>query len=159
MVAVGAPLAYGPLHKVYGSLTGAEANMQQNFDESTMHSINGVTVNFESDIALEMPWKFAPTQPHVRVVPGETALTFYSVTNDSDRAITGIATYDVTPPQAASYFNKIQCFCFEEQKLAPREEIEMPVFFYLDQEMLKDPALKNCRDIKLTYTFYKTGEE
>lgn len=59
----------------------------------------------------------------------------------------------------ALYFNKIQCFCFEEQRLEPGEEIDMPVFFFIDPEFLDDPALANCNSIMLSYTFFKTGEE
>jgi Cytochrome c oxidase assembly protein CtaG/Cox11 len=63
------------------------------------------------------------------------------------------------PTAAGIYFNKIQCFCFEEQRLRAGEEIDMPVFFFLDPEMLDDPAMDNVSDITLSYTFFKTGEE
>lgn len=59
--------------------------------------------------------------------PGETALAFFTAKNRTDRPITGIATYTVLPYEAALYFNKIQCFCFEEQRLNAQEEIDMPV--------------------------------
>ena len=72
--------------------------------------------------------------------------------------MTGVATYNVHPPKAGLYFHKIQCFCFEEQRLGPREEIDMPVFFYLDPEIVNDPALNNVNTIMLSYTFFKTGE-
>jgi cytochrome c oxidase assembly protein subunit 11 len=62
-----------------------------------------------------MPWEFKPTQRFVKVVPGETALAFYTVKNTSKHAMTGVATYNVFPPKSGLYFNKIQCFCFEEQ--------------------------------------------
>ena len=106
-----------------------------------------------------MPWKFKPTQSEVKLIPGETALAFYTVTNTSDKAITGVATYNVHPPKAGLYFNKIQCFCFEEQRLQPHEEIDMPVFFFIDPEIVNDPALKNVHSITLSYTFFKTDEE
>jgi len=61
------------------------------------------------------------------VIPGETALAFYTVKNKTEQAILGVATYNVHPPKAGLYFNKIQCFCFDEQRLKPREEIDMPV--------------------------------
>ncbi len=61
------------------------------------------------------------------MIPGETALAFYTVKNKTEQAILGVATYNVHPPKAGLYFNKIQCFCFDEQRLKPREEIDMPV--------------------------------
>jgi cytochrome c oxidase assembly protein subunit 11 len=73
--------------------------------------------------------------------------------------MTGVATYNVFPPKAGLYFNKIQCFCFEEQRLEAGEEIDMPVFFFIDPEFESDPAMRNVSSIVLSYTFFKTGEE
>ena len=87
---------------------------------------NVVRIDFTSSVHSEMPWKFKPTQSSVRIVPGETALAFYTVSNPTDKAIMGVATYNVHPPKAGLYFNKIQCFCFEEQRLGAKEEIDMP---------------------------------
>ena len=71
----------------------------------------------------------------------------------------GVSTYNVTPQQAGFYFNKIQCFCFEEQKLRPGEKIDMPVFFYVDPEFAMDPRLKGIDQLTLSYTFFKVSEE
>mmetsp|Transcript_4809 Transcript_4809/g.7305 ORF Transcript_4809/g.7305 Transcript_4809/m.7305 type:complete len:304 (+) Transcript_4809:1-912(+) len=90
-----------------------------------------ITVRFDSTVGDVLPWTFVPTQLDVKVVPGETALSFFTVSNKSpDKAITGVATYNVHPPKAGLYFNKIQCFCFEEQRLLPGETVDMPVFFF-----------------------------
>ena len=80
-------------------------------------------------------------------------------TNPTKNAITGVATYNVHPPKAGLYFNKIQCFCFEEQRLRPGEEIDMPVFFFVDKDILSDPSMDHVNNITLSYTFFKTGEE
>jgi hypothetical protein len=53
-----------------------------------------------------------------------------------------VSTYNVVPDKAAYYFNKVQCFCFEEQRLRGGEVVDMPVFFYLDPELVDD---HNCR--------------
>ncbi len=114
-----------------------------------------ITVNFSGETSAILPWKFTPQQRNVRVKPGETALAFYKARNNSDQDIIGMATYSVTPEIAAQYFNKIQCFCFEEQKLLAGEEVDMPVFFFLDPEFANDPQLRNVQDIVLHYTFFK----
>lgn len=88
-------------------------------------------------------------------MPGETALAFYKAKNVSKEDIIGMATYSVTPEQAAPYFNKIQCFCFEEQRLAAGEEVDMPVFFFIDPDFAKDPQMRNIDDIVLNYAFFK----
>lgn len=102
-----------------------------------------------------LPWKFTPLQREVYIVPGETALAFYRAKNMSKDDVIGMATYSVTPDQVAPYFNKIQCFCFEEQRLAAGEEVDMPVFFFIDPEFAKDPSMRNIDDVVLHYLFFK----
>jgi cytochrome c oxidase assembly protein subunit 11 len=156
-----------PLYKVFCQMTGFGGTAQRLTQEQTIKAIEVkpvkgakvIKVDFACNVHSSMPWKFKPTQASIKIIPGETALAFYTVKNTKDYAITGVATYNVYPPQAAIYFNKIQCFCFEEQRLGPNEEIDMPVFFYLDPEILKDPATVNTTNITLAYTFFKTGDE
>jgi len=112
-------------------------------------------ISFTSEVSQILPWKFVPQQREVYVLPGETDLAFYKAKNNSDKDIIGMATYSITPGDAAPYFNKIQCFCFEEQKLAAGEEVDMPVFFFIDPEFATDPAMRNIDDIVLHYTFFR----
>ena len=120
---------------------------------------NLITVRFDTTINDTMPWSFVPVALDVKVVPGETALSFFRVTNHSDKAITGVATYNVHPPKVGLYFQKIQCFCFEEQRLLPGETVDMPVFFFIDPEMLDDPQVSYITDVTLSYTFFQTDED
>lgn len=115
-----------------------------------------ITVRFDSTVGDILPWSFVPAQLDVKVVPGETALSFFTATNKSDKAITGVATYNVHPPKVGLYFNKIQCFCFEEQRLLPGETVDMPVFFFIDPEIMDDPGLKHVHNVTLSYTFFQT---
>ncbi len=89
-----------------------------------------------------------------QVYPGDTALAFYLAKNETNAPITGVATYNVNPLKGGLYFNKIQCFCFEEQRLQPNEEIEMPVFFFIDPEVENDARFSDVDKIILNYTFF-----
>ncbi|KAJ5081884.1 hypothetical protein NUU61_010148 [Penicillium alfredii] len=111
-------------------------------------------ITFNASVSDVMPWKFTPQQREVRVLPGETALAFYTATNKSPHDIIGVATYSVTPGQVAPYFSKIQCFCFEEQKLNAGESVDMPVFFFIDPDFATDPNMKGIDTITLSYTFF-----
>jgi cytochrome c oxidase assembly protein subunit 11 len=113
-----------------------------------------IRVTFTSSVSSILPWSFVPQQRDVRIRPGETALAFYTAINRSDEDIIGVATYSVTPPQVAPYFSKIQCFCFEEQRLNAGETVDMPVFFYIDPEFEKDPAVRDIGVVTLHYTFF-----
>jgi cytochrome c oxidase assembly protein subunit 11 len=79
---------------------------------------------------------------------------FYNVINLSEESLTGVATYNVTPPKAGLYFTKIQCFCFEQQKIGAKEQVDLPVFFMIDPEIYNDPDLKSIENITLAYTFF-----
>lgn len=116
-------------------------------------------VSFTAETSGALPWKFVPQQREVWVVPGETALAFYKAKNTSDKDITGMATYSVTPDHVAPYFNKIQCFCFEEQRLSKGEEVDMPLFFFIDPEFSRDPAMRNIDDVVLHYTFFRAKHD
>ncbi|KAI9693460.1 MAG: Cytochrome c oxidase assembly protein cox11, mitochondrial [Bogoriella megaspora] len=112
-------------------------------------------ITFNGSVSDVLPWKFTPQQREVRVLPGETALAFYTATNRSEDDIIGIATYSVSPAQVAPYFSKIQCFCFEEQRLNKGETVDMPVFFYVDKGFLEDVNCKGIETVTLSYTFFK----
>lgn len=117
-----------------------------------------LTIRFNADVSARVPWRFKPLQSEVVVLPGETALAFYLAENRSDKAITGIATYNIAPAKAAIYFNKVQCFCFDEQRLKPDEELDMPVFFYIDPDFADDPTMSDVSDITLSYSFFRAED-
>jgi len=116
-------------------------------------------VTFNSDVADNLSWKFYPTQKSLKIHPGQSTLAFYTAHNTGDKAVTGVSTYNVTPQQVGQYFNKVQCFCFEEQRLRPNEKVDMPVFFYIDPEFATDPKMKGINTVTLSYTFYKVSED
>lgn len=116
-----------------------------------------IRIQFTCQSSGILPWKFTPQQREVYIVPGETALAFYKAKNMSKEDIIGLATYSVTPDHVAPYFNKIQCFCFEEQRLSAGEEVDMPVFFFIDPEFAKDPAMRNIDDVVLNYSFFRAS--
>ncbi|EPS69466.1 hypothetical protein M569_05299, partial [Genlisea aurea] len=133
---VGASYAAVPLYRRFCQATGYGGTVQRKEsveEKIARHERDGtmasreIVVQFNADVADGMPWKFIPTQRQVRVKPGESALAFYTAENLSSTPITGVSTYNVTPMKAGVYFNKIQCFCFEEQRLLPGEQVDMPV--------------------------------
>ena len=160
---VGVTYAAVPLYRIFCQATGIggdptlgrKLGLVQTMEPIRDRKIN---VSFNADHHSSMQWNFKPSQRMLTVVPGETALAFYTAKNPTKEPIVGIATYNVVPFQAGLYFNKIQCFCFEEQWLNPNEEVDMPVFFYIDPDYDDDPQLANVDDIILSYTFFKAQE-
>lgn len=111
-----------------------------------------IRVLFDANVG-GLNWSFEPEVASELVLTGETKTVFYRVTNRSNQAQTGMATFNVTPDQFGGFFNKIQCFCFTEQTLGPGESMDMPVVFFLDPELEKNETLKRMHSVTLSYTF------
>ena len=118
-----------------------------------------IQIRFDSNVAGGLPWDFAPETRVVEVAIGETKLVHYIARNAGSDSSVGTATYNVSPPQAGAYFNKLQCFCFTDQRLAAGEVMDMPVAFFVDPEIVKDSDLKGLQSITLSYTFFPVRKQ
>jgi cytochrome c oxidase assembly protein subunit 11 len=155
-VMLGLSFAAVPFYKVFCRVTGYGGTTQVAVTAPAVDQIINriVTVKFNSEVARGMPWRFAPQQREIAVKLGSKVLVAYNAENLSDRAITGMAVYNVTPEKAGRYFKKIQCFCFNQQTLKPHEKVNMPVLFFVDPALDKDPELNDLTTITLSYTFF-----
>nr|CAG4642141.1 EOG090X0GO2 [Eurycercus lamellatus] len=141
----------------YGGTTAAGHNAE-GIESMKPNRERIIKVRFNADTSSSLTWNFKPQQSELKVALGETALAFYTATNPTDRPIDGVSTYNVVPFEAGQYFNKIQCFCFEEQRLNPHEQVDMPVFFYIDPDFGEDPRMEKIESITLSYTFFEAKE-
>ncbi len=114
-----------------------------------------IKVRFDGSLNQNMSWEFKPVVREMELRIGETGLAFYEAYNPTDRPIAGQASYNVFPYSAGAYFDKIDCFCFTEQVLAPGERVQMPVSFFIDPEIVNDRDAKFVHTITLSYTFYE----
>jgi len=114
-----------------------------------------IKIRFDASMERGMAWEFKPMAREVELRIGETGLAFYEAYNPTDRPIAGSASYNVAPYEAGGFFTKIDCFCFEEQVLAPGERVQMPVTFFVDPEIVTDRDSKYVHTITLSYTFYE----
>ncbi|SFD49321.1 cytochrome c oxidase assembly protein [Roseivivax sediminis] len=133
----------------YGGTTGvAEAGSDSVIDRT-------IKVRFDANTEAGMPWEFRPVEREMELKIGEDGLAYYEAYNPTDRPVAGQAGYNVAPFVAGSYFEKVQCFCFTEQVLQPGERVEMPVYFYVNPDIVDDRDAKYTKTITLSYTFYE----
>ncbi|NNJ76023.1 MAG: cytochrome c oxidase assembly protein [Anderseniella sp.] len=156
---VGVAYAAVPLYQIFCQITGfggttqrADASPQKALDQK-------ITVAFDANVNASLSWEFVPSQHSQTIRIGEQTLAFYKATNTGSRPVTGTATFNVTPVGAGVYFSKIECFCFTEQTLQPGQSIDMPVSYFVDPDIVKDPDMKSVKTITLSYTFYAVDEE
>ena len=149
-------LAYAsvPLYRLFCQVTGFGGTTQRVANSSTAVLDRTVTVRFDANTAPGLPWTFEPITKPLTVKLGETAIATYRATNTSTLTTVGTAAYNVVPDQAGVFFNKLACFCFTEQTLAPGQSVEMPVQFFVDPAMATDADGRRVNEITLSYTFF-----
>ncbi len=152
-----------PLYRLFCQVTGfggttMTATEEQAANAAALATGQKISIRFDASASSDMPWTFRPSQATDTVTIGERDIATYVAKNEGSKAVTGMATFNVTPEQAGKYFNKIQCFCFTEQTLAPGQEVTMPVLYFVDPAMLDDPNMAGVEQITLSYTFHRVKE-
>jgi cytochrome c oxidase assembly protein subunit 11 len=149
-----------PLYRMFCQATGFNGTTQRATAaqaEGIKATTRPITVRFDANVAPDLPWDFRPEQVTQDGRIGERKMAFFIARNRSNRPIVGRAVFNVTPEQTGAYFHKIQCFCFNEQRLEPGQEVRMPVVYYVDPAMLDDPNAKDTPEITLSYTFMEAA--
>ncbi|MEZ5647818.1 MAG: cytochrome c oxidase assembly protein [Alphaproteobacteria bacterium] len=152
---VGLSYASVPLYRLFCQVTGYGGTTQRAAaapHEST--SLRSFEIRFNADISPDLPWSFYPAQGPVTVKLGEETLIHYRARNNGNKPIVGTAVFNVTPDKVGRYFDKVQCFCFSEQRLEPGQEADLPVSFFIDPTLAKDASLNDIKTITLSYTFF-----
>ena len=154
---VGAAFAAVPAYKAFCQLTGFDGATRRAETAASQVLDKTVVVRFDANVR-DVPWKFTAEQTSQTVKIGETKIAFFKVTNTSDKPITARATYNVVPEQAGAYFQKLQCFCFDEQVIRPGETRAFPVQYFVAPEIATDREANGVREITLSYTFYPSKD-
>jgi cytochrome c oxidase assembly protein subunit 11 len=148
-----------PLYRVFCAATGFGGATQRATAAPTDVAKALITVRFNTEIAPDLAWEFRPLVGEVQVHPGEQKQVFFRAVNRSHDGLTAQATFNVTPTKSGIYFDKLQCFCFNAQYLAPGESKDMGVVFFVDPDMLKDPDTSDVHTITLSYSMFKAAKQ
>ena len=143
-----------PLYKLFCQVTGYGGTPMkvESFSENIVEK--KLNIRFDSSTEKNSKLYFEPVFNKIETKLGEKNLIFYRAKNLSKKPILATATFNVTPLNAAQYFNKIECFCFEEQLFSAGEEVEMPVSFFIDPDIMEDKTLNGINEMTLSYTMY-----
>lgn len=158
---IGLTYASVPLYKLFCAATGYGGTTQRAEAGAapTVVSDRVFTVQFDANTSGNLPWTFRPEQTSVTVRAGEQKVIYYKAINHADHPVTGRALFNVTPDKTGPYFTKIACFCFEEQTLQAGQEVDMPVLFYIDPEVVNDHNVDEVKTITLSYTFFRDQDD
>ncbi len=152
---IGLSFASVPLYRLFCQVTGYGGTTQIAEAAPGAVAERVIKVRFNADIGPGLPWTFKPVQREIALKVGESGLAYFRARNLADVAVTGTSTFNVTPLKAGQYFSKVQCFCFDEQRLEAGQELDMAVSFFVDPEILSDRNLDDVKTITLSYTFFR----
>jgi cytochrome c oxidase assembly protein subunit 11 len=155
---VGAAYAAVPFYNWFCRVTGFNGTTQVATAMPSGTLDRKVTVRFDANVGPGLPWRFEPEQNSIEIRLGEVVTVNYRVINEAARPTAAQAAYNVAPLNAGVYFQKINCFCFTDQRLNAGEKREMPVVFYVDPSMATDADGTEINTITLSYTFYPLRE-
>ncbi len=155
---VGMAYAAVPLYQIFCQVTGYGGTTQRVEQYSDRVLDREIQVRFDANTAAGIPWDFAPVQRSVTMKIGETTQIAYRAKNLTAHTTWGTASFNVTPQFAGAYFMKVECFCFTDTELKPGEQLEMPVVFFIDPEIVNAPEMKNINTLTLSYTLYPIDE-
>lgn len=156
---IGLAFASVPLYRLFCQVTGFGGTPQVASEMPETVGDRVINVRFNADVNPALPWHFQPEVREVALRVGESGLMFYRAQNLADHAVSGMATFNVTPLKAGQYFNKVACFCFEEQRLEPGQVMDMGVSFFVDPAIVDNPGLDEVTTITLSYTFFRSLED
>lgn len=144
--------AMWPLYGVFCDVTGFGGRGVKVVESAgeLQKSDRQVRIRFDATVNSGLPWVFQAKQQAATVPLGELTEALYLAMNPNDEVVAGRAVYNVTPPEASLYFVKTECFCFTEQVLQANESREMPVYFFIQQDLPE-----HIKEITLSYTFYR----
>ncbi len=155
LLMTGAAFAAVPLYKMFCQVTGFDGTVRRAEVAPAADQVldREITVRFDTNVR-DLPMKFRAEQTLQKVRIGETGLAYFDVTNTSDKPVQARAAYNVVPESTGPYFQKLQCFCFETQTIAPGQTIKFPVQYFVAPELATDRETRGATEITLSYTFY-----
>jgi len=155
----GMAFAAVPLYDMFCKVTGYGGTTQDAVQASNVILDRTIEVRFDSNVAPDLPLEFTPLQLTETVRLCETGIARYRVRNLSDEPVTAVASYNVAPHKVGIYFRKLECFCFQDQTIAPHEEVELPVVYYVDPELASDIETEEVNSVTLSYTFFRSADQ
>ena len=148
-----------PLYNMFCQVTGIGGTTQRAAASQSVEQIDReITVQFATQVQPDLPWEFRPEQRKVTIDLGERKTVYFRATSNAEREIVGHAAYNVTPLKVGEYVNKIECFCFTEERLGAGESVRMPVQLFVSPELANDIDTDEVQTITLSYTFFESTD-
>ena len=146
-----------PLYNLFCKVTGYGGTPKEVELPSSYISDETIKVRFNADVSNKLKLYFQPIERQIITKLGKSNTVDYEVINNTNKDILITSTYNITPQKAGLYFNKLDCFCYEEKKVLAGERVILPVTFFISPEITEDPNTRELRSVTLSYTFFSVN--
>lgn len=147
-----------PLYEAFCKVTGFGGTTQTATKAPGVVLDQTIEIRFDVNVPPGTPLEFKTGQTSETLKIGETGLAHFTVRNLSDRPVKAIASYNVTPHTTGLYFQKLQCFCFEDMVFQPGQTLDLPVIYFIDPDIVKNRDTRDVHTITLSYTYYQQAD-
>lgn len=144
-----------PLYAAFCKVTGYGGATQTATKAPGKVLARTIEVRFDANVPPGVPLEFKTSQASETLRIGESGLAFFTVKNLSDKPVTAIASYNVTPHTTGIYFQKLQCFCFNDTVFQPGQTVQLPVLYFVDPAIAENRDTRSVETITLSYTYYQ----
>ncbi len=143
-----------PLYRIFCAAVDPGGSSAQNgevelYGDTKVDKSHRIKIRFATQVNKQLPWHFEVSEINDEVYAGAKSIITFRAKNLSDVSIKGKAVYDINPPEAGQYLKKLECFCFTEQVLGPKEEMNMALRYWFDPDMPK-----HIDEVTIAYTFF-----
>ena len=143
-----------PLYNLFCKVTGYGGTPKEVKLPASFISNNTIKVRFNADLSKKLDFYFQPVKRQIITKLGQSNTVNYEVINNTKKDMLITSTYNITPQKAGLYFNKLECFCYEEKKILAGEKVILPVTFFISPDIIQDPNTKELKSLTLSYTFF-----
>ena len=147
-----------PLYNLFCKVTGYGGTPKEVLQPAIDIRNETIKVRFNTDVSRKEKFYFQPVERQIVTKLGKSNTVDFELINNTDKNLLVTSTYNVTPQKAGIYFNKLDCFCYEEKKILAGEKVILPVTFFVSAELLDDPNTKELKSVTLSYTFFDSGK-
>ncbi len=147
-----------PLYNLFCKVTGYGGTPKEVNLPASFISDSTIKVRFNSDLSNKLNFYFQPVTRQIVTKLGQSNTVNYEVINNTEKDLIVTSTYNITPQKAGLYFNKLECFCYEEKKILAGERVILPVTFFINPDIISDPNTKELKSLTLSYTFFNVDK-
>ena len=147
-----------PLFKRFCSAIGIglspNAEIGNDSTEVVLDKTRPLKVIFTTTVNDDLPILFKSEKNSSNIFVGESDRNIYHFTNLTDDTLYFRPVHSVFPAQASKRYTMLECFCFRDMVLMPKEDVAVPLVYYFKNDL--DPEVNR---VTMHYTLFQRDRD